>query len=176
MKTKLLYAIIFIISFIILPSGFVFSSQSSPEYSDDTEYVYPTVPGTSAWRSFDSLDCKINATQVPPEKLKHMTTRALMETVLNYPLLINMWAFGIYMRDPQKGDPGFLSVLSYCDSLQELVKRPDAIEILKNEFDKLNKKDYEEYIKENRMDLLNRVTDIARIITGIKYLNKQEKQ
>lgn len=59
----------------------------------DTPYVCPIQPGTEEWAKLDSLDAKIAACKVDPELMNSMTTEALLETVLDYPPLINLYAY-----------------------------------------------------------------------------------
>ena len=92
--------------------------ESAP-YSIDTPYSYPVVPGTEEWGELKSLYAKIEACQVPEAILDNMTTEALFQTVLDYPLLGDM----IVYDDPQMG---FEAIREYCNGLQELWDRPDA--------------------------------------------------
>lgn len=85
----------------------------------DEEYVYPVLPGTPEWRNLRSLQEKLDATQIPPEKLKKMSTKALVKACLDYPGFANMWAFNT-------AQAGFNSVVSGFNGLQELLKRKDA--------------------------------------------------
>jgi hypothetical protein len=92
--------------------------------SIDEPYDYPIKPGTDEWWALpQTLEAKIAASQVPEDLLPALTTRALVETVLDYPLLVNMAAFDSL-------EAGFGSVLSYFNGLQELVTRSDAVEHL----------------------------------------------
>lgn len=90
-------------------------------YTIKEAYQYPVVPGMPEWSKFNSLDEMIEACQIPKDILSNMSTDALIETVINYPLAINMFAFD----NPQKG---FDSVNSYFNGFQELGNRPDAIQ------------------------------------------------
>lgn len=61
--------------------------------SDNTPYTFPVVPGTSEWESFQTKQEMLNVSQIPEDKLKNMTTAALIETVMNYPLINSYYAF-----------------------------------------------------------------------------------
>ncbi len=61
--------------------------------SNDVAYDYPIVPGTDQWKAFTSRDQRVAACHVDAELLESMTTRALVETVLTYPMLIDMYAY-----------------------------------------------------------------------------------
>ena len=94
----------------------------------DTPYVYPIQPGTEEWAKLDSLDAKIAACKVDPELMNSMTTEALLETVLDYPLLPNIYAFG-------SAELGIGSVSGYFEGLQMLRDRGNAAECIQKAID-----------------------------------------
>ena len=94
----------------------------------DTPYVYPIQPGTEEWAKLDSLDAKIAACKVEPELMNSMTTEALLETVLDYPLLPNIYAFG-------SAELGIGSVSGYFEGLQMLRDRENAAECIQKAID-----------------------------------------
>ena len=94
----------------------------------DTPYVYPIQPGTEEWAKLDSLDAKIAACKVDPELMNSMTTEALLETVLDYPLLPNIYAFS-------SAEIGIGSVSGYFEGLQMLHDREDAAECIQKAID-----------------------------------------
>lgn len=88
-------------------------------YSVTEAYEYPVTTGSEEWSSLESLDEKIEVCRVDENVLNSMTTQALLETVLNYPLLINVFAFNTV-------DEGIHSVMQYFSGLQILFERDDA--------------------------------------------------
>ncbi len=94
----------------------------------DTPYVYPIQPGTEEWAKLDSLDAKIAACKVDPELMNSMTTEVLLETVLDYPLLPNIYAFS-------SAEIGIGSVSGYFEGLQMLHDREDAAECIQKAID-----------------------------------------
>ena len=94
----------------------------------DTPYVYPIQPGTEEWAKLDSMDAKIVACKVDPELMNSMTTEALLETVLNYPLLPNIYAFSSV-------EIGIGSVSGYFEGLQMLHDRENAAECIQKAID-----------------------------------------
>lgn len=102
------------------------AADSGPDtvYTVDKAYEYPIVPGTDAWRGLHSLDNMIEACHVDEELMASMTTPALVETVVNYPLLINVFAFDSY-------DKGMKSVSGYFKGIELLEAREDAAECLR---------------------------------------------
>lgn len=87
-------------------------------YTITEAYQYPVVPGTPEWAEFETLDQMISACEIPDAILVAMSTEALIETVMSYPLNLNVIAF----NTPKQG---FDSVASYCNGLQELMGRQD---------------------------------------------------
>jgi hypothetical protein len=82
-------------------------------------YRYPAVPGSDEWNDFTTLGEMIAACQVPEDTLKAMSTKGLVETAINYPLLGNI----VFSNDKQ----GALNdVLRQSNAIQELLLRPDA--------------------------------------------------
>ena len=94
----------------------------------DTPYVYPIQLGTEEWAKLDSLNAKIAACRVDPELMNSMTTEALLETVLDYPLLPNIYAFG-------SAEIGIGSVSGYFEGLQMLHDRENAAECIQKAID-----------------------------------------
>lgn len=94
----------------------------------DTPYVYPIQPGTEEWAKLDSLDAKIAACKVDPELMNSMTTEALLETVLDYPLLPNIYAFS-------SAEIGIGSGSGYFEGLQILHDREDTAECIQKAID-----------------------------------------
>ncbi|RCX18579.1 hypothetical protein DFP94_106113 [Fontibacillus phaseoli] len=95
------------------------TGEISTEYTISEPYEYVVKPNTAEWIKLTSTEEKVKATQIPEEILSKMTTKALVETVLKYPLLPNMYAFNTQQQ-------GFDAVLSSFNGLQELLKRSDA--------------------------------------------------
>jgi len=82
-------------------------------------YDYPIKPGTDEWKAFGSHEEMLKACQIPEEILQRMSTTALVETVLNYPLLGDWWAYDTF-------EIGIESVRKQFDGLSELLSRNDV--------------------------------------------------
>ncbi|UOQ71340.1 hypothetical protein [Hymenobacter cellulosilyticus] len=82
-------------------------------------YSFPVTPGTEAWKEFKTQQAMLDATQIPAETLRTMSTKGLVTTCLNYPMLPSMHAYGSLQE-------GFQAVASNFNGLQELLRRPDA--------------------------------------------------
>ena len=89
----------------------------------DTPYQYPVVPGTDEWTALTDHVEKLELCQIPEEILSNMTTRALAETVLAYPLLVDMYAW-------DSTAIGYQVVSAAFNGLAELERRPDGLSAL----------------------------------------------
>jgi hypothetical protein len=106
----------------------VFSSceESKFEVSDvilSNAYDFPVKPGTGEWRALGSHYAMLSACQVPQEILDEMSTAGLVETVLGYPMLLDMMAY----NTPQQG---YDAVSGRFNGFTELFTREDAGAVL----------------------------------------------
>lgn len=127
-RLKKLFGIglIFIMIFSLATIGFANEKGvQTSSYTIEKAYDYPVRPGMDEWTSYIEPEQKLKAAYVPEDILKNMTTEALVETVLNYPLLIDMYAF-------ETVELGYQAVSSIFYGLPELASRSDAITALKN--------------------------------------------
>jgi len=85
----------------------------------DVIYDYPVKPGTQEWRVLKSHDEMLKVCQIPDALLHKMSTKALVETVLNYPLYGDIFAYLNFQA-------GFNSVASNFNGISELLNRKDA--------------------------------------------------
>lgn len=90
----------------------------------DQPYRYPVVPGTEEWRALPDLRAKIAACEVDRELMESMTTPALLQTVLDYPLLVNVFAF-------DTSEMGLSAVSTYFDGIDLLARREDAAKVIR---------------------------------------------
>jgi hypothetical protein len=82
-------------------------------------YHFPVKPGTEAWNQLETHEDMLAVCQVPEDVLRTMSTKGLVETVLNYPLYIDTLLF----NTPQQG---FDRVAAGFNGLRELLNRTDA--------------------------------------------------
>lgn len=85
-------------------------------------YDYPVKPGTEEWNSL-SLDERMTLSSVDESLVKTMTTEAVLVTTLNYPFIVNVFAYG-------KPGEGIDVVKEYCSPLAELLERDDALLVI----------------------------------------------
>lgn len=100
-------------------------SDNVSSYTISIPYSYPVTPYDEEWASFDSHVDMINACQIPEDILTNMTTEALLESILSYPLLGDMLLW-------DDVDDGYLSIATSFNGLAEFLQRPDAPEVLEN--------------------------------------------
>lgn len=100
-------------------------AAKSPEasYTIDTPYEYPILPGTQEWIDLGDVVSRRESCQIPEDILHNMTADALLETVINYPFMADMYAFDDFQT-------GYETVKRRFNGLQELANRPDFSDIL----------------------------------------------
>ena len=100
----------------------VYRAISDAEYysTDYTGYRYPVRPGTAEWASLENHQDKVDACQIPEDILSSMSTEELVQTVIAYPLNIDMFAY-------DNTTTGFEVVASHFNGLQELQSRSDSV-------------------------------------------------
>lgn len=97
-----------------------FAAPRGSGYSIDTPYAYPVTTDMPEWASLGSLSQKLEACQIPEDILPELTTPALIETVLDYPLAVNLYAY----VEPFKGlEVGAETVSRQFNGLAELLRR-----------------------------------------------------
>lgn len=101
----------------------VVSSCAAPESASvdagrtvASPYEYPVTPEkTEEWKTL-SIDERRAAGQIPEEILSELTNGALVETILNYPLSADFYAFGDF-------ETGYQAVKGRFNGLAELERR-----------------------------------------------------
>ena len=81
-------------------------------------YNFRTKPGTESWRKLKTHDEMIKVCRIPTDTLKRLTTAALLETCLSYPLMMDFLA-------SNNMKSGFENTYKVFNGYQELVNRPD---------------------------------------------------
>lgn len=114
--------LILLICFTIAPNN-VQAASTSNIYTISESYQYPIIPGTSEWSELNTLEERVAACKIPDNILYNLTTEALVESVINYPLIVYMFAYDTTQM-------GYEKVKSYFTGLQELAIRDDAVEKL----------------------------------------------
>lgn len=152
--------LIFTMQFSSLATETTFTSSTNDTIA--TPYVYPVTPVMDEWKNFNSHSEMIQACQIPEDILSCMSTEALAETVVNYPLLSDMLAWS-------DATLGFQSVLDSFNGLQELLAREDGVTYLLNTSPMLCSQELLEV--EDNFDERNKVRCISRILNNTVLQN-----
>ncbi|MDD5605191.1 MAG: hypothetical protein PHX29_04705 [Dehalococcoidales bacterium] len=115
---RALLAVVSITGIVAGGSLLVYAQDSISGNSNDA-YDYPIRPDTEEWKQLHGFNDMLNACQIPENVLKNMSTAALVETVLDYPLLFVYTAHNDWQQ-------GFDMLVSNFNGLQELFNRKDA--------------------------------------------------
>ena len=89
----------------------------------DEPYDFPIKPGTPEWAAL-SVEDRLKALQIPDDILKRLSTRALVETCLNYPM------FRDYRASSSTPLVGIRYVMGSFNGFGELMQRQDAFTYL----------------------------------------------
>lgn len=97
---------------------------ASKGYTVTLAYTYPVLPGTPEWKALADVIERREACSVPGELVAKMTTEALLETYLNYPLVSEIFFFNFYSG-------GFVSLQQHHQfGLNELMQREDLLKVV----------------------------------------------
>lgn len=83
------------------------------------DVIYELTPNDEEWAKLNTIDEMIEACRISDDTLKKMTTEELLNAVLNFPLIVNL-----YLYDDEEVGLKELSLQS--DAYRELLKREDA--------------------------------------------------
>jgi hypothetical protein len=127
MKNLKKLSLFFVVGLVLISAGVVIGSEISKKSEAEVinvAYDFPIRPGMDEWKTFTSHGEMLSVVQIPDKTLKQMTTRALVETCLDYPMSGDMMAHNSLQE-------GLEFVISGFNGLQELLKREDAgVELL----------------------------------------------
>jgi|GEM_PF-2744830 hypothetical protein len=93
-------------------------------------YEFPVRPGMEAWKALSSGQEMAEATVIPKEYIDSLTTTALVETILSYPLFID-----VLLHDNLQ--VGFERLLPFANGLAALLTRKDAGESVLSKYEAL---------------------------------------
>lgn len=117
-KRFLIAALAFALVFMCMAGG---ESQTAAEeekgYTISEPWQYPIAPGSAEWDALNLWE-RIELLAVDRETAEQMTTEALMQTVLNYPFIVNIWAY-------ENTDHGIEVVEGYFPALSVFTERED---------------------------------------------------
>ena len=97
----------------------VFAAENSRSVAEDMiniPYDYPYKTGTKEWLALKTIHEKIAACQIPEDILHNLSDEALVETIKNYPLAVNIYAYDTI-------EIGYEKVKSQFNAIAELESR-----------------------------------------------------
>ena len=118
MKKIVIYFLMLIVVFCGAMDA-AFAQEISGNEMVDEPYCYPLTPGTEEWKN-TPIETLYERSAVPSGLAETMTTRALLRTVLDYPFIVNIYAW----NTPQQGID---KMRSRFEPLDILLKRDDAL-------------------------------------------------
>lgn len=86
-------------------------------------YVFPVKPGTDEWEQMGSRQEMLAAVQIPADRVAGISTAGLVETVLDYPLYMDMFAHNNL-------EAGLATIKHDFNGMQALLGRSDAGSVL----------------------------------------------
>jgi len=89
-------------------------------------YNYPVLPCMNKWKEFTSTEQMKQATSIPVDELRKMSTQAVIQALWEYPFFVNPLAMFDGARDIQKDFESTMRINTY----QELLLRQDAAKCL----------------------------------------------
>lgn len=128
---KIAIAAAVIIALFLGSNGIVYASTGK------TWVGYLIKPGTEEWKQLGTVQNKIEACRIPEETLEQMSNAELIEAILDYPFLVDLFLSG------KPGEPSRTAVKSVyegCDALRELLSRRDGEEALRTFWEERTKK------------------------------------
>ena len=121
---KKLSTVLFLIILIMVTCfSSAFAQVNTLDTVINTPYEYPVTPYDEEWSMFTSKEEMIEACQIPENILYRMSTEALLETVLNYPFIIEYFAYNNYSDAAEK-------FIRTFNGFKELYSRNDLTEVL----------------------------------------------
>ncbi len=93
----------------------------------DKPYDYPIKRGSSEWNSIKNYQNLRNVCQIPLDVVSQMTTEALLESVLNYPLLGDAFVFTTFQK-------GIDNLKINFNAFEVLSNRPDLGDVLTRKY------------------------------------------
>lgn len=121
-------------SYLILAISILFCLQCIKAQTNDTPYSYPVIRGSAEWNKITVYDEFRRISQIPEDIVKTLTTNALLESILNYPLIGDVFVFETFQKGVDKLKENFTAFNS-------LIQRDDLNDILLRKYEELSSKD-----------------------------------
>lgn len=157
----------FLMLIVILTSGSaVIMAKGDNDTNIIESYEYPISNNDPEWATFKTTKEMIAACRIPKDILSSMSTEALVQAVLDYPLLINLHAYNDYKY-------GLKALMEQCDAYAMLLTKPDASIKLYNKLIQMNQaKETPDMLQE--LSLMVILSDDSNIINSLstKEINR----
>lgn len=98
--------------------------------TNDHKYDFPIKPGSEVWKAFTTHQQMVEATTLPAKTAASLTTKALLETCLDYPLLGDIMMY----NSPQKG---LEKLIGHFNGLSVLMERKEVALYAANAYQRL---------------------------------------
>ena len=151
-KRKSIQIVLIIVLIFTFNFSFTFAQGTESEYSINEPYEFPITQYDDQWKEFETKAEALSVCQIPEEILNKMTTEALLETVLNYPFIIDYIAFNDY-KDAAD------NMMRDFNGFSELLSREDLTEVLLEAYDESDLVSYQEF-QAMETDSENMILDI----------------
>lgn len=100
-------------------NGYVFANEYHSQTDSPQSFEYNLTPENPGWAKLSNKQEMLAATQIPSDVLKEMTTEEVVNAVLDYPLVIHIYAYDSY-------EAGLKALAEESDAYKELLNRPDG--------------------------------------------------
>ena len=149
------------------------------------EYEYPITVSDSEWGKLECLEDKIAVCRIDEKILKQMTNEALVNSIIEYPFLYDLFLYQDYETAVEKFE-------DICDAYRELLNRNEAkdilLDVLNNRVSTLSEKitaDDEvlnevlsllilyqnDFVETITYDEIKRVSDISKLV---EFVNRED--
>lgn len=127
---RYLSLLVFALVTIVVLSITVMAERNKAKLAD-TAYMYPVLPETEEWINM-SPEGRRKSCYLSAKDVEHMTTRALVETVVTYPFIVDINANGNW-QDPIHPKWNGVKIVAEerFPPLAVLMQRPDAVTALR---------------------------------------------
>ena len=129
MRKKVLPLLLFMLAALAV-LGLAVKTEQQQDTLSDQAHVYTLHPDLPEWKT-TPVGTRRSHCYVTIEEVQGMTTRAVVETVVTYPFIVDVYAFGQFGHPIHPKLPGIEVVADQFPPLRELMAREDAVATLK---------------------------------------------
>ena len=116
------------ISVLLLCMLFLSCSKKDHNCEKAQSWDYPVKPGMEEWKQFQSNEEMVRACQIPENLFPCLSTEELTDLCLQYPLILDFYAFGDINNGVDK-------LFSDFNGIRELYKKKEVLNSLLNRYD-----------------------------------------